>query len=83
MDENKDLITMLLKAGYPASDIDHHNSDLYIYCTPLTVKVLGEWCEANGWSSDLVKRESALFSRFRDRITGRMMFDVAFQYHAF
>lgn len=76
----KTLMQMLIEAGYPQKDIHHHASDLYIYVTPLTTKVLEDWCKENGWNPRLVKEKSFLFGVFRDNITGRKMYDVAFQY---
>lgn len=76
----KTLMQMLIEAGYPKEDIHHHASDLYVYVTPLTTRVLEDWCKANGWNPKLVKEKSFLFGVFRDNITGRKMYDVAFQY---
>ena len=70
---NKSLMERLLEAGYPTEDIDHHDYDLYIYVTPLTIRVLKSWMKDNGYTDTLVQK-------FRDQITGRMMYDVAFQY---
>lgn len=77
------LMQMLLEAGYPKEDIHHHNSDLYVYVTPLTTRVLEDWCRANGWNSRLVKDKSFLFDVFTDNVTGRKMYDIAFQYIPF
>lgn len=77
------LMQMLLKAGYPKEDIHHHNSDLYVYVTPLTTKVLEEWCRENGWHTKLIKDKSFLFDVFTDNVTGRKMYDIAFQYIPF
>ena len=77
---SKTLIEMLIEAGYPKEDLHHHESDLYVFVTPLTTKVLEDWCEANGWNVGLVKKTSLLFSKFKDNITGQQMYDVAFQY---
>lgn len=77
---NKSLMQMLIEAGYPKEEMYNHESDLYIYATPLTAKALKEWCEANNWNSNLVKDEGFLFSTFTDCITGRKMYDIAFQY---
>lgn len=74
------LIEMLIEAGYPKEQIHHHDSDLYIFVTPLTTKVLEDWCKENGWNVGLVKKESLLFSVFTDNITGQKMYDIAFQY---
>ena len=40
----KTLKEMLIEAGYPKEEMDHHYSDLYVYVTPLTTKVIEEWC---------------------------------------
>ena len=81
--KTKTLMEMLIEAGYPKEDIHHHNSDLYVYVTPLTRKVLDYWCRENGWSPMLVREKSFLFDVFTDNITGRKMYDVAFQYIPF
>lgn len=84
MKENKpNLMQMLIEAGYPKEDIHHHESDLYVYATPLTNKVLHEWCKANGWNEKLVEEKSLVFDIFTDQITGRKMYDIAFQYTPF
>lgn len=75
---DKSLMERLLEAGYPPKDIDHHDCDLYVYVTPLTTKVLTEWADENGYDSNL--RDGVFVQKFRDQITGRMMYDVAFQY---
>ena len=75
---NKSLMERLLEAGYPPEDIDHRYSDLYVYVTPLTTRVLTEWTDENGHDSNL--RDGVFVQKFRDQITGRMMYDVAFQY---
>lgn len=79
----KTLMEMLIEAGYPKEDIHHHESDLYVYVTPLTRRVLDCWCRENGWSPMLVRDKSFLFDVFTDNITGRKMYDVAFQYIPF
>ena len=33
----------LLDAGYPREDVYHYYSDLYVYVTPLTTRVIKEW----------------------------------------
>ena len=77
---DKSLIQMLLEAGYPKEDIHHHESDLYIYVTPLTTRVLYDWCVANGWNTQLIENNWLLFSTFKCNITGRKMYSIAFQY---
>ena len=79
MREKMTLIEMLIEAGYPQEQIYHHDSNLYIFVTPLTTKVLNEWCESNGWDKRLLK-DTFLCSKFTDNITGEKMYDIAFQY---
>lgn len=76
----KTLIEMLVEAGYPEEQIYHHESDLYVFATPLTKKVLEDWCEKNGWDKGLVERTEFLFETFKDNVTGKQMYDIAFQY---
>ena len=65
----------LLDAGYPKEEMDHHYSDLYVYVTPLTTKVIEQWCKDNGFS------RSWFCPMFKDQITGKPMYDCAFQYY--
>lgn len=74
MSATKPLMQMLLDAGYLHEEMFHHYSDLYIFITPLTMRVTNEWCRANGFS------KSWFCPTFRDQITGRRMYDCAFQY---
>ena len=75
---NESLMERLLEAGYPPEDIDHHYSDLYVYVTPLTTRVITEWADENGYDSNL--RDGVFVQTFKDQITGRKMYDIAFQY---
>lgn len=70
---NKSLMERLLEDGYPPEDIDHHDYDLYVYVTPLTTRVLKAWMKDNNYTDTLVQT-------FKDQITGRMMYDIFFQY---
>lgn len=72
---NKTLMERLLEAGYPESEMDHHESDLYVYVTPLTTRVIKEWCKDNGF------RKNWHCPIFTDQITGKKMYDCAFQYY--
>lgn len=74
----KTLMERLLEAGYPPEDIDHHYSDLYVYVTPLTTKVIADWANDYGYSDNI--RDRLFVQKFRDQITGRMMYDIFFQY---
>lgn len=75
---NKSLMERLLESGYPPEDIDHHYSDLYVYVTPLTTKIIKEWADENGYDNNLLG--GIYVQTFRDQITGRKMYDIAFQY---
>ena len=74
---NKSLMERLLEEGYPPEDIDHHDYDLYVYIAPLTTRVLKSWMKDNNYTDNL---NGSFIQKFRDQITGRMMYDVAFQY---
>ena len=72
--QDKTLMEALLEAGYPERDIYHHESDLYVYATPLTWKVIERWFAQAGLLTYM------FVTSFKDQITGRRMYDVAFQY---
>lgn len=71
----KTLKEMLIEVGYPESEMYHHESDLYVYVTPLTTKVIEEWCKVNGY------RKEWHCPIFKDQIAGKMMYDCAFQWY--
>ena len=71
------LMEMLIKEGYPKEEFFHHYSDLYIFATPMTQRVVNRWCKENGYRRDL------FVSTFHDQQTGRLMYDIAFQYDPF
>lgn len=70
----KSLMKRLLDAGYPKSKMFHHQSDLYIFVNEKTTRIINEWCAENGfnpkWSCP----------KFTDEVTGKPMYDCAFQY---
>lgn len=68
------LMKKLVEAGYPQEDFFRHESDLYIYLTPLTKRVVDSWFKEQGLHRHL------FVSTFTDQITGRAMYDIAFQY---
>lgn len=68
----KSLMERLLEAGYPSEEMYHHCSDLYVFVTPITEKVVGEWAEETNCKSAV--------SIFKDQVTGKPMYDCAFQY---
>lgn len=74
---NKALMEELVDAGYPAENFYHHRSDLYIFATPLTKRVVDNWFKKNGYHRHL------FVSTFHDQVTGRLMYDIAFQYTPF
>lgn len=73
------LLQRLLDAGYPKEEVFHHESDLYIFVTEQTTAILDQWLQDNGWMN--LKNDPFLMSEFKDRITGRRMYDIAFQYN--
>lgn len=73
MDE-RSLMQRLLDAGYPREDCFHHESDLYVYVTPLTQKIINQFYVEMGGGTGF------LLDTFNDQITGRLMYDCAFAY---
>ena len=71
----KPLMPRLLDAGYPSDEVFHHYSDLYVFKNELTERIIREWLEDNGY-----RPHPFLINEFTDQITGKQMFDVAFQY---
>lgn len=71
--EEKTLKQMLFDAGYPENEMFHHYADLYVYVTPVTTRVIDEWCKEHGYT------KSWHCSKFKDQITGKPMYDCAFQ----
>lgn len=68
------LMEKLEAAGYPRKEMYHHESDLYVFLTPLTKRVIDEWFKEKGLTRSL------FVSTFKDQITGKPMYDIAFQY---
>lgn len=68
------IMENLVNAGYPKEDFFHHYSDLYIYATPLTKRVVDSWFKKENLNRNL------FVSIFIDQITERPMYDIAFQY---
>ena len=71
------LMESLIEAGYPKDEMFHHRSDLYVYLTPTTKRVIDKWFKENGLVRDL------FVSVFTDNISGLKMYDCAFQYTPF
>lgn len=72
--EDKPLMIRLLEAGYPREEMDHHESDLYVYVTPVSTAVIERWCKEHQFD------RTWHCPTFYDQITGRLMYDCAFQY---
>lgn len=70
----KSLMERLLEAGYPKEEMFHWCSDLYVFVTPLTTRVIEAWCKEHGYS------RTWHCPKFTDAITGKPMYDCAFQY---
>lgn len=73
----KTLLETLIEAGYPNEQVYQHYSDLYIFVTPLTKRIVDKWFKEKGLHRRL------FVSTFQDQVTGRMMYDCAFQYDPF
>lgn len=75
--EKRTLMETLVDAGYPADKFDHHESDLYVYAyinSLFTREIIVKWFRDCGYNP-------ALFIQyFEDQVTGKGMWDVAFQY---
>lgn len=69
-----ELQKRLVEAGYPKEEMFHHETDLYIYATSLTKKVIDEYCKENGFNREWH------CPIFKDQITGCPMYDCAFQF---
>ena len=80
--ENLSLMERLLNAGIHLDELDHHESDLYVPVSPISTSVIEKWLEDNGWSKDLIN-DKFMIDQFTDLITGKRMYDVAFQYIPF
>ena len=72
--DTESLMQRLLDAGYPLEEMDHHESDLYVFVTPLTTKVIEQWCREHEYN------RAWHCPTFYDQETGRLMFDCVFQY---
>lgn len=68
------LMDRLLAAGYPRDQMFSHESDLYVFVTPLTKRVVEEWCSEKGFNRH---RTAPVF---KDNVTGKPMYDIAFAY---
>lgn len=72
--EDRPLMLRLLEAGYPRTEMYHHESDLYVFVTSVTTEVIKNWCRERGYS------RAWHCPIFRDQVSGKPMYDCAFQY---
>lgn len=72
--KERSLMKRLISAGYPVSEMFHHELDLYVYVTPLSERVVREWC------SDFKYSRKHMCPMFVSNIDGRLMYDCAFAY---
>lgn len=61
-----------LVAAMPPEEIDHHESDLYVKATPVSIRIIKEADIPHGMAE-----------RFVDQITGTVWYDLAFAYMPF
>lgn len=74
--EEKTLKQMLLDAGYPENEMFHdYSSDLYVFVTPVTTRVIDKWYHEHGYT------KSWHCPKFKDQNTGKLMYDCAFQWY--
>ena len=59
------LMEALEKAGYPRERMFNHNSDLYVFVTPVTTRVINDWCVAEGINKE---EKSKLIATLMDQI---------------
>ena len=71
---DRTLMQRLLDAGVSRDYMDHHYSDLYVFVSPVTKRVIEEWCKENGYS------RSWHCPIFIDNVTGALMYDCYFAY---
>lgn len=71
---SKTLMEALEDAGYPREQMYNHCSDLYVFITPITMRVVDKWFKDEGLNKSL------FVNTFCDQITGKGMYDIAFQY---
>lgn len=70
----KTLMQRLLDAGYPREEMFNHESDLYVYVNETSRPVVDAYYREHGWSRTFHA------PIFKDQITGKPMYDCAFQY---
>ena len=70
----RSLMKRLIDAGFTEKDMFHHYSDLYVYVTPESTKIVEEWCRERGF------RRAWMCPMFRSNIDGKPMYDCAFAY---
>lgn len=68
------LMQRLLDAGYPREQMYHHESDLYVFVTPLTTEIIEKWYKEHRFS------RTWHCPTFKDHVTGKQMYDCAFAY---
>lgn len=76
-DMYKTLMQTLEDAGYPRNEFDHHGSDLYVFACINGVEtrpIIDKWFAQNGLSV------AVFVEPFVDNVTGKLMYDCAFQY---
>ena len=71
---DRSLMQRLLDAGVSMDYMEHHYSDLYVFVTPVSTRVIEEWCKEKGydrlWHCPI----------FREQKTGAPMYDCHFAY---
>ena len=72
--KERSLMQRFIDAGMTKEEMFHYHSDLYVFVTPLTRKIVNEYCREFGYDVGW------MCPVFRSLIDGRMMYDCAFSY---
>lgn len=70
---SKSIYEQLIDEGYPKENIIHHYSDLIVAVNPVTTRIV-----ENMWPHQSTRE--LFVERFTDRITGMIMYNIAFAY---
>ena len=70
--QTKTIMSRLIDAGYPRAEMANHETDLYVFATPIVYEVLDRYKQDTGISP--------VYSSFIDQVSGKTMLDIAWAY---
>lgn len=70
--QTKTIMSRLIDAGYPRAEMANHETDLYVFATPVVYEVLEKYKQDTGISP--------VYSSFIDQVSGKTMLDIAWAY---